>query len=193
MQKANVTLKGKLDSVRRVRTRTETSMVTFSVAETPCKAFGGNAEVLLGWAPGNLVELHGYYETRSQRFGREFLAVRGRLLRKENSASAVSVSEEKRTIDKRETSQVSVPSPSAPIEPIPAKVPIGVKTDLTAVKPSAPRSCMPSARAPRPADESVRVKPVTFEDLENQYKSQKAARELEKPNQQANRPSDQTA
>jgi hypothetical protein len=45
-------------------------------------------------------------------------------------------------------------------------------------------SSLPPARAPRPADDFAPVKSVTFEDLENQYKAQKLAREMEKVNQQ---------
>src|ERR1017187_1958625 len=156
MQKENVTLTGRFDSLWRVPTRTATTMVTFSVDKTPCKAFGQAAEAFLGLAPGNFVELHGYYETHSPQFGREFVPVRGRLLPNESTASAVSGPEDERTIDKRETPQACVPSPSVPIEPIPAKEPIGVKTDLAARKPSTPLSSIPPARPPRPADEVVR-------------------------------------
>jgi len=173
MQKTTAILKGKLDSMRRVKTHTQTSMVTFSVDGTACKAFGQAAEALLGWTPGDVVELQGSYETRSQKFGREFVAVHGQRLRNENTASAVFVPEEGRIIDKRETSQASAPSPSAPIEPIPAKEPIGLQTDLAAKELSTPLSCMPPARAPLPADDFLRLEGVTFEDLENQYKSQK--------------------
>jgi hypothetical protein len=49
---------------------------------------------------------------------------------------------------------------------------------------------MVSTRAPLPADDFVRVEGVTFEDLEDQYKSQKMAREMEKLNQTGSRPSD---
>jgi hypothetical protein len=45
-------------------------------------------------------------------------------------------------------------------------------------------SSLPPARALRPADDFAPVKSVTFEDLENQYKAQKLAREMEKLNQQ---------
>jgi hypothetical protein len=145
MQKTNAALKGKLDSIRRVKTRTEMSMATFSVDEAACKAFGQAAEVLLGWAPGDIVELQGSYETRSQKFGREFVADHGQRLRKENTASAVFVPQEPRTIDDSETSKASAPSPSTPTEPIPAKEPIGFKTDLTAKETSNPLSYTPPA------------------------------------------------
>jgi hypothetical protein len=39
-------------------------------------------------------------------------------------------------------------------------------------------------RPPLPADDFVRAEEVTFEDLENQYKAQKLAPEMEKGNQQ---------
>jgi hypothetical protein len=151
-------------------------MVTFSVDKTPCKAFGQAAKAFLGLAPGNLVELHGYYETHSPKFGREFVPVRGRLLANENSTSTPSVPEEERTIDKSETSEVSVLSHSAPIEPIPAKEPIGFKTESAGNNAPTLPSQLPPAGPSRRADECIRVKPVTFEDLENQYKSQKAAK-----------------
>lgn len=180
MHKANATLKGKLNPVKRVRTSTKTTMATFSVDETPCKAFGENAEVLLRWASGNLVELDGYYETRSQKFGREFVAVRGQLLWDEKSGLAPFVAEDRQGVDKGETLKASVPTPSDRVEPIPTTEPIGVMADLGARKPPTPLSNVPPTRPPRHAEEVVPVKPVTFEDLENQYKALKAARELEK-------------
>ena len=72
---------------------------------------------------------------------------------------------------------------SAPIEPVPAKEPIGLKTDLAVKEPPAPLSHVPPAQAPFHSDDFVSVKGVTFEDLENQYKSQKMAREMEKLSQ----------
>jgi hypothetical protein len=185
MHKANVTLKGKLDSLQRVPTRTATIMVTFSIDKTPCKAFGKEAEAFLSRAHGKIVELLGYYETHLPKFGREFVTVGARLLPNESSASTASAPEVGQGIDKGEAPQLSVQSPSAPIEPIPVKESIGVKTDLAARKPSGPSSSIPLARAPLPADDGERVKPVTFEDMENEYKAQKAARELEKLKQAA--------
>jgi hypothetical protein len=46
-----------------------------------------------------------------------------------------------------------------------------------------PLSYMPPARAPLPVDDFVRVESVTFEDLENEYKSKNATREIEQLNQ----------
>jgi hypothetical protein len=130
MQKRDATLKGKLNSVRRVPT-TAATIVTFLIDETPCKVFDQYAEVLLGWASGSLVQLQGYFEP-SQEFGREFIVVSGYLVRTDNSASALSVPEEVRTIDEGEASQISVSSSSIPVKPIPANEPIGVKTTRAA-------------------------------------------------------------
>jgi hypothetical protein len=183
VHKANATLKGKGDSLQRVPTRTAKIMVTFSIDKTPCKAFGQEAEAFLSRAHGKVVELLGYYETHSPKFGREFVNVGGRVLPNESCASTASAAEEGRGIDEGETSQVSVQSPSAATETIPGKEPIIVETDLAARKPSGPSSSITLARPLRPADEVEPVQPVTFEDMENQYKAQKAARELEKLNQ----------
>jgi hypothetical protein len=73
-----------------------------------------------------------------------------------------------------------------PNESIPAKELIGFKTDLAAKEPSIPLAYNPPAQGPLPADDFVSVEGVTFEDLENQYKSQRAGVENVKPESTAN-------
>ena len=76
-----------------------------------------------------------------------------------------------------------------------APVPIAARTPATATSSEAPVSRtaedsptvpfhQPPVRAPWPTDDFAPAKKVTFEDLENQYKAQKLAREMEKLNQQ---------
>jgi hypothetical protein len=177
MNETTDVVKGKIENLKRVATRTPNSMITFTVAGTPCKAFGKDAEAVVRWIerdPNSAGEFAGHFEKRSEKYGKEFVAVHGKPIETES-------------IDKADrfamaASGTGVPgaasaSPSsAPTEPIPAKEPIGFKTNLAAKEPSIPLSSMPPARAPLPADAFARVEDVTFEDLENQYKSQKAAR-----------------
>ena len=91
MKKTTDVLKGKIEDFRRVATRTETSMVTFKVGGTPCKAFGKGAEAVSRWIqfdPNISGEFEGYFETHSQRFGKEFVAVRGKCIQLERINNA---------------------------------------------------------------------------------------------------------
>ena len=184
MDKKIKVLKRKIENLKRVATRTENSMVTFSVGGTPCKAFGRGAEITAHWVqddPNSVGEFQGYFDRHSERFGREFVAVHAKLI-------------ETKTIDKISSPDMAASGtcasgaastfePSAPIEPIPAKEPIGLETDHNVKKSTTtPESSVRSARRVLPADDFVPVEGVTFEDLENQYKSQKLAREMEKLN-----------
>lgn len=191
MKKKVEVLKGKIEDLKRIATRTENSMATFKVGGTPCKTFGRGAEILTRWVqddPNSVGEFEGYFDRRSERFGREFVAAHGKLI-------------ETKTIDKIESPEMavsgtgssgaaSVSELSVSAEPIPANEPIKLKADLAVKEPLAPLSHMPPARAPLPADDFLRVEGVTFEDLENQYKLQKMAREMEKLNQSRSQPSD---
>ena len=175
MKKRTHVVRGKIENVKRVVTRTENSMITFKVGGTPCKAFGRGAETVTRWVqddPNSVGEFEGYFDRRSERFGREFVAAHGKLIGT-------------KTIDKIDGPDMpasgtgapgaaSASELSVPGEPIPANELIKLKTDLAAKKSPTPLSCMTSARPPLPADDFLRVEGVTFEDLENQYKSQKA-------------------
>jgi hypothetical protein len=81
MKKTNKVLKGKIENVQRVRTRTGNSMITFTVGGTPCKAFGKGAETVIRWMeidPHTAGEFEGFFEKRSERFGTEFVAAHGK-------------------------------------------------------------------------------------------------------------------
>jgi hypothetical protein len=81
MKKTTAIVKGKIENMRRVATRTENSMVTFRVGGTPCKAFGKAADALIRWIetnPNITGELEGHFEKRSEKFGEEFVAVHGK-------------------------------------------------------------------------------------------------------------------
>jgi len=191
MTKKTVVVKGKIENMKRVRTRTENSMITFSVGGTPCKAFGKAAEAVTRWMqcdPNTVGEFEGYFDNRSERYGREFIAVHGKAIQTEsiNNADRLVMA----ASGAGAPTVASAATPSAPIEPKPAKEPIGLKTDLAAKKSPISRLYMSPARASLPVDDFVHVEGVTFEDLENQYKSQKAAREMKKLNQPESHPSD---
>ena len=193
MKKKTVVVKGKIENMKRVRTRTENSMITFTVGGTPCKAFGKGAEAVSRWMqvdPNIVGEFEGYFDRPSRKFGREFVAVHGKAIETEridNADRFVMAASGAGAPGAASTS-----APSGPVEPIPTKEPIGLKTDLAAKEPPTPLSYMPPARAPLPDDDFVRVEGVTFEDMENQYKSQRSAREMEKLDQPGSRPSDQS-
>jgi hypothetical protein len=170
MNETTDVVKGKIENLKRIATRTPNSMITFTVAGTPCKAFGKDAEAVVRWIerdPNSAGEFAGHFEKRSEKYGKEFVAVHGKPIETES-------------IDKADrfvmaASGTGVPgAASAPTEPIPAKEPIGFKTDLAAKELSNSLSYTPPARPPLPVDDFVHVEGVTFEDLERQYKSQRA-------------------
>jgi hypothetical protein len=83
VKKTNKVLKGKIENVQRVRTRTGNSMITFTVGGTPCKAFGKGAETVSRWMetdPHTAGEFEGFFEKRSERFGTEFVAVHSKAI-----------------------------------------------------------------------------------------------------------------
>ena len=181
MKKKVEVLKGKIEDLKRIATRTENSMATFKVGGTPCKAFGRGAEILTRWVqddPNSVGEFEGYFDRRSERFGREFVAAHGKLVETQRIDIAVSPEIAASGAESSDTASASELSVSA--EPIPANEPIKLQTDHAAKAPSNPLPCTPQASASLPVVDSTPVKQVTFEDLENQYKSQKAAREMEK-------------
>jgi hypothetical protein len=148
------------------------------VGGTPCKPFGKSAETVSRWIqldPNSAGEFEEYFDKHSERFGKEFVAVHGKPIETERIDNA----------DRLEmaASVAGAPgaasAPSGLVEPIPTKEPIGLKTDLAAKEPPTPLSYIPSGRATLPSDDFVRVEGVTFGDLENQYKSQKAHSEME--------------
>ena len=177
MNETTDVVKGRIENLKRIATRTPNSMITFTVGGTPCKAFGKDAEAVVRWIerdPNSAGEFAGHFEKRSEKYGKEFVAVHGKPI-------------ETARIDKADrfvmaASGTGVPgaasasAPPARNEPIPAKEPIGVKTDLAAKEPSTPMSYMLAARPPLPVDDYVHVEGVTFEDLERQYKSQRAGK-----------------
>ena len=76
MRKTNKVLKGRIENVQRVRTRTGNSMITFTVGGTPCKAFGKGADTVIRWMeidPHTAGEFDGFFEKHSARFGTEFV------------------------------------------------------------------------------------------------------------------------
>jgi hypothetical protein len=180
MKKKVEVVKGKIEHLRRVPTSTENPMITFTVGGTPCKAFGKGAETVARWMqidPNIAGEFEGYFEKRSEKFGREFVAAHGKAIETEKikdadrPATAVS--------GRGAAGAPSAPRSSGPVEPIPAKEPIGLGSEIAVEKAPTPLSHMSPAKAPLPADDFVRVEGVTFADLENQYKSQKLAHEIE--------------
>ena len=185
MKKKVEVLKGKIEDLKRIATRTENSMATFKVGGTPCKAFGRGAEILTRWVqddPNSVGEFEGYFDRRSERFGREFVAVHGKLV--ETQRIDIAVSPKIAASGAESSGTASASELSVPVEPIPANEPIKLKTDLDAKAPQNPLSCMPQAWASLPVVVSAPVKPVTFEDLENEYKLLKMKRQMEKANQQ---------
>jgi hypothetical protein len=174
MKKTTDVLKGKIEDFKRVPTHTENSMVTFKVAGTPCKAFGKGAETVSRWIkfdPNIAGEFEGYFETHSQKFGREFVAVHGKAIQTERTDNVHGTLMAASGAGAPSAGLISTPSGS--VKPIPAKEPSGFKAEF-AVKPSATLSHVPPVRRVIPVDDFVHVEGVTFEDLENQYKSQKA-------------------
>src|ERR1700704_4983899 len=130
MKKTTDIVKGKIENLKRIATRTENSMITFTVGGTPCKAFGKGAETVSRWMqldPNSAGEFEGYFDKRSEKFGKEFVAVHGKSIeiRRTESAANPGVA----TSGAGAPGAASVATPSAPIEPIPAKESIGLKTD----------------------------------------------------------------
>jgi hypothetical protein len=184
MKKKIEAVKGRIENLKRVVTRTENSMITFTVGGTPCKAFGKGAETVARWMqldPNSAGEFEGYFEKRSEKYGREFVAVHGKPIQAER------IEDPARPLIA--ASGFGAPgatsaAPSAPIEPVPAKE-SGELNANPAVKASpTPLPCMPQASTSLPVVDSAPVKQVTFEDLENEYKVQKLKRQLENSNQQ---------
>lgn len=185
MKKKVEVVKGRIENLRRVATRTENSMVTFTVSGTPCKAFGRAAETVALWVqedPNSVGEFEGYFDEHSERFGREFVAAHGKLIKTQ-------------TIDRINSPDIaatgtvapgaaSASGPLVPAEPIPANEVIKLKTYLAATASSNPLPLRHQAPTSLPIVDSTPVKQVTFEDLENEYKAQKLKRQLENSNQQ---------
>jgi hypothetical protein len=122
--------------------------------------------------PNSAGEFEGYFDKPSERFGREFVAVHGKAIeteRVDNADRFVMAAPGAPAPD-----AASASAPSGPVEPIPTKDPIGLKTDLAAKESPTPLSYMTPARTPLAADDFLPLEGVTFEDLENRYKSQKA-------------------
>ena len=179
MKKTTDVVIGKIENVKRIATRTENSMITFMVGKTPCKAFGKGAEKVTSWVqadPNSVGEFEGYFDKRSERFGKEFVAAHGKLIDTGRIADGNGLG--KTSSGLGAPREASASAASAPTEPIPAKEPLVLETDLAAKDPL-PHSPAPPTRAPVHCDVAP-VKPVTFEDLENQYKAQKMKRQLEK-------------
>jgi hypothetical protein len=186
MKKTTDIVKGKIENLKRVATRTANSMITFTVGRTACKAFGKGAETVSRWMqfdPNSAGEFEGYFDKRSERFGKEFVAVHGKSIEIRRAGSAAIPGVGMSGAGAPRPSAASVTTPSSPIEPILAKEPIGLKTGLAHKELPNPLSRILPTQASLPADDFAPAEGVTFEDLENQYKSQKLARKMEKLNQ----------
>jgi len=158
MRKSIYVVKGKIESLKRVITRTENTMVTFMVGGIPCKAFGKGAEMMIRWVkddPNSIGEFEGHFDGHSEKYGREFIATHGKLI-------------ETKTIDKLNSPDI-------------ASLGIGAAGAVSASEQSVPAEPIP-ASASVPAVVSAPVKPVTFEDLENEYKLLKMKHQMEKVN-----------
>src|SRR5712671_5069412 len=69
MDKTTDVVKGRIENLKRIATRTPNSMITFTVARTPCKAFGKGAETVVRWIecdPNSAGEFEGHFEKRSE-------------------------------------------------------------------------------------------------------------------------------
>src|ERR1035437_6517969 len=136
MKKTTSIVKGKIENMKRVATSTENSMITFTVGGTPCKAFGKGAETVTRWVqddPNSVGEFEGYFEKRSERFGREFVAAHGKLV--ETQRIDIAVSPEIAASGAESSGTASASELSVPVEPIPANEPIKLKADLAVKKP----------------------------------------------------------
>jgi hypothetical protein len=136
MNRTTKIVKGKIDNFKRVATRTSNSMATFNVGKTQCKAFGKGAETLARWIaydPNSAGEFEGYFETHSVKFGEECVAVHGKAIENHADNTDRFVSS---TSGVHGSVAALAAAPSSPTEPIPAKEPIGLKTDLAAKEPS---------------------------------------------------------
>src|SRR5258708_6261623 len=131
MNNTTSVLKGKIENLKRVSTRTGNSMVTFTVGGTPCKAFGTAAETLIRWIevdPNSAGELEGFFEKRSEKFGKEFVTVHGKPIRTERIDNAGRF--EMAASGTSASGAALASASSVPIELIAAKKPIELKTDL---------------------------------------------------------------
>ena len=121
MKKTNKVLKGKIENVQRVRTRTGNSMITFTVGGTPCKAFGKGAETVSRWMatdPHTAGEFEGFFEKRSARFGTEFVTVHGKAIEIKEIDNAGRL---EMAVSGAGASGAALASAlSSPVEPIPA-------------------------------------------------------------------------
>ena len=158
MRKKVEVVKGKIEDLKRIATRTENSMVTFKVGGTPCKAFGRRRETVARWMqldPNSAGEFEGYFDKRSEKFGREFVAVRGKPIedKKIDNADCFWMA----AAGAGALGAASTSIPSGPVEPIPAKEPLGLKTDLAAKE--LPSSHALPARASPPADDVPPLNP----------------------------------
>ena len=115
-------VKGKIENLKRVATRTENSMITFTVGGTPCKSFGKGAETVSHWMqfdPNTAGEFEGYFDRRSEKFGREFVAVHGKPIETERIDNADRL--EMAASGVGSPGVASASAPSCPVEPIPTK------------------------------------------------------------------------
>src|SRR6266478_1922096 len=111
-------------------------MITFTVGKTPCKAFGKGAETVARWMqidPNSAGEFEGYFDQRSEKFGREFVAVHGKPIEITKAENVDSPDMTPSGACAPATIEAS--APSAQIEPIPAKEPLVLETDLAAKDP----------------------------------------------------------
>jgi hypothetical protein len=91
MKKKTMILKGKVENLKRVPTSTANRMVTFTVGDTPCKAFGRGAETIRRWMqcdPNTVGEFQGHFDMHSERFGTEFVAIHGRAIQSDTITGA---------------------------------------------------------------------------------------------------------
>lgn len=121
MKKTTNVLKGRIENLRRVATRTGNPMVTFTVGGTPCKAFGKGAETVSQWMqvdPNSAGEFEGFFEKRSEKFGKEFVAVRGKPIEIKGNDNAGSL--EMAALGEGASGTTLASTTSCSVEPIPA-------------------------------------------------------------------------
>lgn len=167
MKKTNKVVKGKIEKVERVRTRTGNSMITFTVGGIPCKAFGKGAETVIRWMetdPHTAGEFEGFFEKRSERFGTEFVAVHGKAIEIKEIDSAGSL--EMAASGAGASGTAAASAISGPVEPIPGvSKREGLEGKTCFPLPAAQEHKAPDVKKSPPVTTGFR----TFEEMERYY------------------------
>jgi hypothetical protein len=184
MTKTTNVLKGKIENLKRVTTRTGNPMVTFTVGGTPCKAFGKGAKTVRQWvqvAPNNTAEFEGFFEKRSERFGEEFVVVHGKTIqtaRIDNADRPVPAA-----LQADAPGAALASAPSSPVQHIPAA------SERVGLEDSSPANIAGETEPPARRHEAPALKkdlPVTtgfktFEEMERYYYATHPAAAEKKP------------